>query len=326
MNFYGSGLEAGIALWLAASLSFVLVHVALWTNQRGWRPAVRYAIAAVLMSVPPFGIVGWAHPITAAGAIFPGWGWIGFTTTAIGLMIMTTRYWPVAVLTLGSLWSWSSATWEPPGAPDNWVGIDTEFRDVEGQYAGYDQQLSTIELVRSAAARQSKVVVLPESAIGTWTPTAERLWTNALTGLGVTVIAGAIDVGADGYDNVMLKLTPTAGQIFYRERMPVPVSMWQPWLSWTDQAGGARAHFFANPIVEINGLRVAPIICYEQLLVWPVVQSALAAPDIIVATGNGWWTQGTSIIAIQRASTLAWARLFSLGAVLSFNGSCPSCR
>ena len=42
-------------------------------------------------------------------------------------------------------------------------------------------------------------------------------------------------------------------------------------------------------------------------------------PDIIVAVGNGWWTSGTSIIAIQRANAVAWARLFNKPLVISFN-------
>jgi hypothetical protein len=42
-------------------------------------------------------------------------------------------------------------------------------------------------------------------------------------------------------------------------------------------------------------------------------------PDIIVAVGNGWWTAGTSVVAIQRASSEAWARLFAKPLVISFN-------
>ena len=37
--------------------------------------------------------------------------------------------------------------------------------------------------------------------------------------------------------------------------------------------GSARANFFANPIVFVAGARVATLICYEQLIMWPVLQS-----------------------------------------------------
>lgn len=319
MNFYGSGVEAGIALWLGASFSFVMVHAVLWTSRSGWRRTLRYGAAAVLMCVPPFGIVGWAHPITAYGVIFPGWGWVGLIAAAIGLLAMTTRLRAIVMLTLGGFWFWSAATWIPPRTLEGWVGVDTDVSGAQGNLADYRHQLQTIELVRAAADSGAEVIVLPEGAVGTWTPTVERLWMSALRDLDLVVNAGAIVVDPYGYDNAMLELTASGGQVLYRERMPVPVSMWQPWLVWTGQGGGARAHFFANPVIELGGLRAVPLICYEQLIVWPVLQSVFLSPDVIVATGNGWWTARTNIVAIQKASAEAWARLFGLRLVIAFN-------
>lgn len=76
---------------------------------------------------------------------------------------------------------------------------------------------------------------------------------------------------------------------------------------------------YGNPVVDIASTKVAPLICYEQLIVWPVLQSMTHDPDVIVAVGNGWWTSGSSIIDIQRASTEAWARLFDKPLVFSTN-------
>lgn len=318
-NFYGSGLEAGIALWAGAALTFVIVHAALWTSRPGWGRAVRYGVAAVLMSVPPFGIVGWAHPITAAGIVFPGWGWWGLAAAAIGLLAMTMRVRPIAVAMLGGLWFWSVATWTSPAAPYGWVGVDTQFGGGQNDYAGYTQHLETIAIVKAAAAEDKTVVVLPEGAAGIWTPTTERLWRDALAYTDITVNAGAVIVTAEGYDNVMLEVSGAGARVLYRERMPVPVSMWRPWQELTGAGGGARAHFFANPVVEFAGQRVAPLICYEQLLIWPILQSALHSPDAIVATGNGWWTAETSIVAIQQTSATAWARLFGVPLIAAFN-------
>jgi hypothetical protein len=95
--------------------------------------------------------------------------------------------------------------------------------------------------------------------------------------------------------------------------------MWQPWRSLLGESGGARADFFANPVVAIGASRAAPLICYEQLIVWPILQSMLHDPDLVVAVGNGWWTEGTSIVAIQRAATTAWAKLFAKPLVIAFN-------
>lgn len=319
VNFYGGGFGAGIALWFAAASGFVIVHAVLWTPQPGRGRALRYCVAAVTMSVPPFGILGWAHPITAAGVVFPGWGWFGLAVSAIGLLAMTIRLWPIATMVLGGLCLWSTAMWTPPDMPQGWVGVDTNFRGESGQYADYAQQFETIGLVKRAAHGGAKMIVLPESAVGIWTSTSAHLWMRELADLNVIVNAGAIIVDETGYDNVMMEITGDGARVLYRERMPVPVSMWQPWLAWIDEPAGARAHFFANPIVEGGGKRVAPLICYEQLIIWPILQSVLYRPSVIVATGNGWWTDNTTIVAIQKASAQAWARLFGLPLILSFN-------
>lgn len=314
-TFFGSQLAFGLGLWLAASLTFVAVHAALWTSRGGWRPPVRYAVAAILMSIPPFGIVGWAHPITAAGVLFGGWGWWGLAATAALLVAMTTRLWPIAACVAVLAFAWTASNWTPPTEPEGWRGINTRFTfKASGQYAEFHQQAATIEQVETAVQDGVRVAILPESAMGFWGSTTEHLWIRERSRLDVEIISGAAVVNPVGYDNVMIGVSGSEAGIVYRERMPVPISMWQPWTT-----GGAHAHFFANPVFEFGGLKVAPLICYEQLIIWPVVQSMMYAPDVIVATGNGWWTGHTSIVAIQRSSVEAWASLFGLPLVLAFN-------
>ncbi|UWU26222.1 conjugal transfer protein TraB (plasmid) [Rhizobium sp. CB3060] len=327
-NFYAADLWPGLLLWVGASLSFVAVHAAAWTLPVRGRllkghpekgRAVRYLAVGVLTGLPPFGITGWAHPLTAAGVLFPGWGWWGLIATAAGLLVMTTRVWPAAAVTLGGFWLWSAATWTEPKLPDGWKAVDLEQGQMLGRDGSLEQHRDLIATVRVAAADGSRVFLLPESALGFWTPTVSRLWQDAIRDLNITVLAGAAVVDPQGYDNVMVAVSADEVRIVYRERMPVPVSMWRPWLAWTGQGGGARAHFFENTAVEIGSTRIAPLICYEQLILWPVVQSMLHRPSIIVATGNGWWTKGTSIVSIQKASTVAWAKLFDLPVVMAFN-------
>lgn len=318
-NFYDAGFDAGIALWIAASVLFVATHALLWTERPGGGRVIRYAVIAVLLSVPPIGIVGWAHPITAAGILFPGLKWTGLAAAAIGLLVMTTRFRPIAILALGGLWIWSAASWTDPILPEGWIGVDTEFGGSNGRYANFEQHLETINRVREAAEAGASVIVLPESALGAWTPTIERLWTRALGDLNSTVYGGAVIVDETGYDNVMLGLSGQGVSVRYRQRMPVPMSMWQPWLGLFGTPAGARADFFANPVVTVRDVRVATFVCYEQLLAWPILQSALSAPDVLVAPSNGWWTTGTNIVAIQVATSTAWAKLFDFALVMAVN-------
>jgi hypothetical protein len=316
-NFYSSDIWPGLLLWLVASSAFVAVHTVAWKGRKRWQKPLHYLAACVAMAVPPFGILGWAHPITAAGVLFPGWGWWGLGAMAAGLIVMTTRYRPAAAIAMTGFWLWSAAVWTPLVVPPSWIGVDLEIGASLGREAGLKRQQELIEVAR--AQPPGTTVVLPESALGFWTPTVSRVWQSALTDAGITVISGAAVIDSQGYDNVLVKFSAHGSQVLYRERMPVPGSMWQPWRTWISDQGGARAHFFANPVVDVGGRSVAPLICYEQLLVWPILQSAFHRPDAIVAVGNGWWTKGTSIIDIQRASSKAWARLFGVPLVISFN-------
>jgi hypothetical protein len=204
-----------------------------------------------------------------------------------------------------------------PVLPASWAGVDLQMGASLGRDASLERQKSLIDIVRPHSTGMT--VILPESTLGFWTPTVGRFWRAELAQTGVTVVAGAAIINESGYDNVLVAISAEGSDVLYRERMPVPGSMWQPWRSLIGEGGGARAHFFENPVVNIAGLRAAPLICYEQLLVWPILQSALHRPDAIIAVGNGWWTAGSSIIEIQRASTKAWARLFNFPLVMSFN-------
>lgn len=323
-NFFDADLWPGLLLWLAASASFVSVHAVLWPMRRndgrpGRGSAVRYLAAAVLMALPPFGITGWAQPVTAAGILFPGSGWWGLAAAAAGLGVMTSRYWPAAAIALTCFWLWSAATWTPPAPLHGWRGIDLHHGASLGRNGSLDRHRDLIAMVRQQAGNGGRVIVLPESALGFWTPTVARFWQGGLRDVTAIVIAGAAVVDGSGYDNVIVAISAGEARILYRERMPVPVSMWQPWRAWTGSVGGARAHMFANPVVEVAGARIAPLICYEQLILWPVLQSILHKTDIVVAVGNGWWAAGNPIIDVQRASAVAWAKLFGLAFVLSIN-------
>lgn len=72
---------------------------------------------------------------------------------------------------------------------------------------------------------------------------------------------------------------------------------------------GSKGAFFANSVVDFTGTLIALLICHEQLLIWPILQSALRFPELIVATESGWRAEGSSIAAGQRATTISWAWL-----------------
>ena len=61
--------------------------------------------------------------------------------------------------------------------------------------------------------------------------------------------------------------------------------------------------------VNVEDQRAAILICYEQLLVWPMLRSAIEEPTILIAISNESWTAATTVPGIQHACVRAWARL-----------------
>ena len=179
----------------------------------------------------------------------------------------------------------------------------------------YDTNTGLIERTAKLPARS--IALYPESLAGPWTPTTADLWRPAadrLIAKGSTVMLGAEVFHPSGkYDNVIISVGSDAG-IKYRQRMPVPISMWRP---YSNQ--GAVAHWFDAGVFELHGQRVAALICYEQLLVWPALVSLAHNPQVIVAPSNAWWSRDTSIPDIQRTALRAWARLFDVPLVTAFN-------
>jgi hypothetical protein len=319
-NFYAVEAYKGLFLWVGAAGSFAIVHTLCWSDRSQMRRVTGFVIATFLMMVPPFGIAGWANPLTAAGILFPDWGWVGLSFTLFIMLALLTGVRTVTAVALCSIWLWSAMNWTSASAPQSWTGVDTHFHQALGRGFELDQQWQIIRTMQLAAvSSQARVVVAPESAAGFWTFTSQTLWQQAAMKSGVTFVVGATIIRDNGYDNTMIAVDRTGAQTLYRQRMPVPVSMWQPWLTWFGQKGGAKADFFDNPVVMIGENRAAILLCYEQLVIWPVLQSMLYKPDILVAAGNGWWTEGTSIVAIQRTNTIAWAKLFGTPVVFSFN-------
>lgn len=318
-TFFETGLALGIGLWVLASSAFIAIHTVLWSRRSDGERALGFGIASALMAVPPFGILGWAHPLTAAGVIFPGTGWVGLALTVVALLGLTTRFWGGAALAVGMAWLCAVVSWTVPPSLPGWTGVSTMMSRSLGRQADLEHHRKILAAVRRAASLGERVVVLPESAFGLWTPTVAQFWIESLRQGDLTVIGGAAIVDPDGYDNALVEIDGTGARVVYRQRMPVPVSMWQPWRAWLAAPGGARAYFFLNPVATVAGQKIALLICYEQLIVWPVLQSMLHDPDAVVATSNAWWTADTSIAAIQRASAQAWARLFDRPLVIAFN-------
>ena len=100
---------------------------------------------------------------------------------------------------------------------------------------------------------------------------------------------------------------------FY-QRVPLPIGMWQPF-----SRTSVPLRLGAPGILAIDHQRAAVLICYEQMLTFPVFASMLERPTVILGISNTFWVAGTSIPRYQANAVRGWARLFRLPYFLAVN-------
>lgn len=312
---------AGFLIWTVPSAILALVWAIGW-SMRG--QLLHLVCIFLVLSLPPIGVFGWASPLTAAGALYPGMGWFGLILLFVGMACLVSYRQRAAVCKITGLCLASVAVVAngvAPAAPamNHWFGIDTQLGadlDSAGRFERL-QQLQSRVARAAAAAPDGAVLVLPEFVGGDWSVNA--LWWNRIEHQLIrrrqTVLMGAYrPVGRSGkHVNMLVSLGDIKG-VQLIDRVPVPISMWRPLSD-----AGTLAFWSGSGIARLKSTKMASLICYEQLLVWPVLVSMTHRPDVLVAAANGWWSKGTSVPLIQRQAVQAWGRLFHVPVVYAAN-------
>jgi hypothetical protein len=311
-TFTGQPPLCGVIAWLIATFILATPLTLAWTENRA-ALAWRMPLALLSVAVPPIGLIGWASPLTAAGVLFPGTAWFGLSVAAITPGLTPTRpRTALFAIVLASLVSWM--TFQQPKVNTNWTSMNTSFVPK----GAYDLNVAG-RLQAGILSSGAKVTVFPESVVKRWTEATDLYWEPTIktftTKHRLAIVGAGLPIPASAdYLNAALILGGPTRRAFV-QRVPVPVGMWRPF------TGGPTVplRLYGPATMDIADERVAFLICYEQLLVWPILQSAIEHPTLIVGMANQYWIRDTNIPAAQRASINAWARLFALPVLISEN-------
>jgi len=287
--FHGSHaatLAVGEAVWFASSLALALpwILVRPWVYQ-GWKRAgatvLGLALAFGLTAVPPLGLFSWASPLFGAADL-----------------VAMVRHPALAAEQLGL---------KEPVEPAGWVAMGTTMGMLPDTIAGtYARETWLVrKTLETLSQPQVRGVVLPETIAGIWEAGTQWVWRPVIkrtARTGQTVILGAIGVNRrDGKDrriDEVVVISKGKVRIVRPDAIPVPISMWHPW----DPHHEYAMHLLRDPVVTIDGKRVALDICYSQLLPWTAALVIDGHPQMIVGLSNDWWSATTSIPAIQAVS------------------------
>ena len=318
-TFFGSHTSSweGFALWLTGSILLSSPWGLFYF--RNW-PARFASVAAAVTAttVPPIGLIGWASPLTSAGLLFPGLGWLGIAAMLLAPPAIVRKPLLGIVATVALIATAHAVQPRSPTPLAGWAAVDTTFgRGPEWPDPIHELQ-NVQEIQRTAIASPAQVIIFPETVVSRWNTAAEIFWEPVIETLrsrgqtivlGTTVpllgsprrLNGTIVRGADGPD-------------FFEQHIPVPISMWNP-LS----ESGFPLRLWGPGTLRIAGEQVGVLICYEMLLSWPVLSLSIEHPTILVGIANDYWARNTPIPAVQREFVLAWARLFSIPALIARN-------
>ena len=316
-NFY-----IAIFLWLCAGIIITLVWTLIWSSSFKKR-LYFFPIMLIVLISPPIGFISCVNPIISSGIFFPTFGFIGivfyllvlyvvtlllynqlnivkFHLLVLMLILITLNYNEIVFLEDNNLYPINS----------NLV-YSSKGIDFEGDYRRQKKLLSI------ANKSHYKDLLFCENALGNFTQNSMMIWDRLDNNK--TVLAGGYiyhdRVG--GYDNVLMEITNHSYKTIYRQRVPIPIAMWRPWIEQ-----GARAYPFQNPTIKYKGDSVGVFICYEQLLTYTYLHTMLYNPKYIIGISNLWWVEDKSIGKTQKMSLELWGRLFGKFIVYSVNSPC----
>lgn len=346
-----------LAIWLLAALLLSLPWTVAWTA-RTTKYIWRVPLALVALSVPPLGIVGFISPLTAAGYLFPATGWVGLAAVALlpGVLLCflkTTSPFRIAasllviatcgaLATIGRVGNSAEARTIP-----GWVGVNTHFGDVSQPLREYNAAAFIQQTATESAAH---VLIFPEFIVPRWSEATEAFWRRTLDRCrerGQTLLIGAglpsagsanqvppvynfsasinaLENGAlspgpirdlvslEPVDNTLLAVGASSGTLY--QRVPVPIGMWRPFSSVS-----VPLRLDGPSVIEIDHQRAAVLICYEEMLTFPVLASILRHPTVMVGISNSFWFDDTTIPRYQAAAMSSWARLFRLPLFMAVN-------
>jgi len=307
----------GLFLWLAAAGLLALPWGLLFTRGRE-TAAFCVPLCILLTAMPPLGIIGWASPLLSAGVLFPGSKWFGLALIIVFLSLFGFK--PaasVACLTFCALVFHFQYT--KPRLPAGWEAVNTNYGGVGQGDPDFTTEYNTHQSMQTTIIESHAAVLLfPEHLITHWNESTDAFWGNTLAAVAAehrTVLMGAgINLPAtrrnpfaqNRYLNVLLA-RGEENTALYQERIPVPIAMWKPL-----GGDGVPLKLFGSGTIRIRAQKAAVLICYEQVLVWPFLSSAVEHPTILLTVSNDYWAKNTRIPAIQQASATSWARLFDL--------------
>lgn len=264
-------------------------------------------LMSLILAIPPLGVIGVMNPISGLGALVPGTGLLGITLFLTGAYLISSGRGTAAGLVFTGLLLLSLGSPQSAEKP-LWKGVGTAYSlaPQNTPYASYVRLLSELP-----GHRHEEHLAFSESFLSGVEPAHVAEILAHKTEAESAIFGFQPSKGANG----LLYVGRGGETKVYLQRQPIPLTMWNPL---------ADNHYAANwsssPVISVQGRVIAPLICYESLLVWPIVASVASGANTIVTISNVKWDSSKKIARLLISVNRNWAQLFDIPLTIAING------
>ncbi len=320
-------LSIGVAIWLAQAILYSAPWILFYSKDKNWlNLSLRTLSLLIILTLPPLGYFFWLNPLASSGVLFPGLGWPGLCLTIILMLLFVITpniknkivgITPISILLVTAILA--NLAYLPPSAPKDWVAINTKLGGTPANLFEIPARESKlISLAQQALDQNYKVIIFPENIALDWLPGTQFQWqglNQEANNKNATIVVGAQeDLKNGSSNNLLIVLGQGNGQI-YSARQPMPIGLWQPWKSETD-----NRHWNLPGKFLLQGQETGYLICYEQIVPWPILSLFLQAPypTVIISVANQWFSMPSGYLK-QSNHMRAFARLFGVATMTAVN-------
>jgi len=232
-NYYDSSYMATL-IWLSASLLTTSVWITIWSPSQKKR-LLLFPIMLTLLIVPPIGFISWVNPIISSAIVFPKFGFLGIVFYLLTLYLVTIllkdKQRATQTIIIIFILFISTLIYKPIKKQKQNIiypiNSNLKYKNQAVDFLGDYRRQKKLLLLANRSKHNN--LLFHENALGSFNQNSMMIWERLDNNK--TILAGAYiykEVG--GYDNVLIELNNRSSKIIYRQRVPVPISMWQPWI------------------------------------------------------------------------------------------------
>lgn len=320
---YYHNIGSGFSTWLAQSFLVSLVWILFWSPSQKKRYYL-FPLVLLIHVLPPVGFISLINPLPSAGLIFPNSGFLGMLLLILSIYLLAIfiRNFKIdknITLKLSASFVILMILLLTVNNPQ--IKYDNDIKTVETAFKHNPQEVDIVkDYIRISKyfniannAKESSVL-LPENALGFYMQSQNVVWGDLKKSKRVYAGAYIISDNNLSYNNVLLAIDYNSTKTIYKQRVPILISMWQPFTS-----RGANATIYKDPIVSIDGKDTGVFICYEQFVTYLYLQTMFFQPQRLYGISNLYWAKDTNIQKIQKEIIELYGLLFGVPIAHSVN-------